>query len=106
MEPTSSTYFLRKNKVIGLLDSLNNSQLEDIYRRIKNHLNIHFFKYQQLYVKTFIYDIFLQYKFSKSIYYALVNCILYNMNNKTDSIIIRSKKLKNFKQFFKKLKKT
>ena len=53
----------------------------ELITNIKNHLNIHFFKYQQLYVKTFIYDIFLKYKFSKSIYYALVNCILYNMND-------------------------
>ena len=42
-----------------------------------------------------MYDEFLKYKFKKSLLCSIISCILYNINNKTDSLIIKSKKLQN-----------
>ena len=60
---------------------------------IINHININFSKFQRLYIRTFVFDEFIKYKYKKSILILILNCILYHINNKVNKITILSKKL-------------
>ena len=96
----NSYKILGKNKILEYanIKSINNPfnyMSVEIMTNIINHINLHFFKFQKLYIKTFVYDEFLKYKFKKSVLCSIISCILYNINNKTDALIIKSKKLQN-----------
>jgi hypothetical protein len=65
----------------------------EIMINIINHTNLNFKKFQRLYVRTFVFDIFIEFKLKKPILILLLNCILYHINNKINNLTILSKKL-------------
>ena len=61
---------LGKNKILEYanIKSINNPFAylsRELMVNIINHINLNFFKFQKLYIKTFVYDEFLKYKFKK-----------------------------------------
>ena len=63
---------------------------------IKNHCNIHFFKYQGIYLKSIVFEELLKLpdKLPKKAMMSIVRCIQYHINSKCDNITIRSKHIK------------
>jgi hypothetical protein len=70
---------------------------------IKNHTSIHFNKFQKRYLKAQImnyycvFDTFSKLHIKKSHMYSILNCIKYHINNKVDTMTIKSKELNKLK---------
>jgi hypothetical protein len=93
-----------KNFKLGLLPNISavtnpfNYISTEIITNIINHLRLNLNRFQKCYMKNFVDEEFKKYNLSKSILSSILNCILYNTNNKSDSLIIYSDKLKNLEQ--------
>ena len=79
-----------------------NRPLEYLSRQIivniKNHTSIHFWKFQKRYLKAKLLDKLTDQKLNKRTIHSIINCIQFHINNKGDTIIIKSKYIKKLKE--------
>jgi len=67
----------------------------ELMTNIINHVNLNFKRFQKIYVKIFVYELFNKYNFKKPLLCSIVNLIMYHVNEKKDKLVIYSKKIAN-----------